>query len=572
MLVNPKVHPVLSDLIMKALAKNPPERYQSGKELLDDLERCKESKPQAAKQKAAPAQGLVIPDSVRAANQAKFVASAHAAAPSPARAAAASAAAGPSAPSLSSIPKVQARTPTPRVKPAVSAPPQPTARMSAPVLDAPAEAPHVEAPRIAVDPLMSGEGPSRGGSVSFSEMTELPPLKEDYIPAPPSPPPLEEQQAVRAPSVTTYEGELPEKPKVQPRVVAQKAMKEIKSVPPRLMIYSIAAAAVLILVIAIALVLHVNTLNNDGDTPRPAAATSQPEPSQPQSQATPSQPAPTAAVETQDSSPVAEAQPETTEVAPAPARGKNARRKAGQAALPVVIPGQVAIDSTPQGVQVQIDGKTDPTWVTPVTLSGLGAGQHSITFSKPGYVSDTRTVAVASGSKLSVVSHLVVLAATLVVSSHPAGANIYIDGKDTHKLTPAQVSVEKGQHVVLVRKSGYIDETTSTQFILGQAITFSPTLRELGNVDNIKTVGKMKKLFGNKETQGMGTVSIKTQPKGAQVAVNQHMLDKDSPVEFMLDPGNYMVDITMSGYAPIHRVITVDKGGKAVIDEAMQHE
>jgi hypothetical protein len=28
----------------------------------------------------------------------------------------------------------------------------------------------------------------------------------------------------------------------------------------------------------------------------------------------------------------------------------------------------------------------------------------------------------------------------------------------------------------------------------------------------------------------------------------------------------------MSGYAPIHKVITVDKGGKAVIDEVMQHE
>jgi len=45
MQVNPKLHPVLSDLIMKALAKDPAERYQSGRALLDDLEKCKESKP-----------------------------------------------------------------------------------------------------------------------------------------------------------------------------------------------------------------------------------------------------------------------------------------------------------------------------------------------------------------------------------------------------------------------------------------------------------------------------------------------------------------------------------------------
>ena len=119
-----------------------------------------------------------------------------------------------------------------------------------------------------------------------------------------------------------------------------------------------------------------------------------------------------------------------------------------------------------------------------------------------------------------------------------------MDGKNTGKLTPAQVSIDKGQHAVLVRKSGYLDETTSAQFALGQTVRFSPTLRPLGNVDDIKTVGEMNKLFGGKEAQSVGTVSIKTQPKGAQVAVNEHMLDKDSPVDFALDPGNYVMDIT----------------------------
>ena len=71
--VNPKLHPVLSDLIMKALAKDPAERYQNGRELLDDLEKCKESKPQAAKQAAAPVKSPAIPEAVKAANQAKFV-------------------------------------------------------------------------------------------------------------------------------------------------------------------------------------------------------------------------------------------------------------------------------------------------------------------------------------------------------------------------------------------------------------------------------------------------------------------------------------------------------------------
>ena len=589
--VNPKLHPVLSDLIMKALAKDPAERYQSGRELLDELEKCKESKPQAAKAAAAaPAKGIAAPTPVKAAAQTKF-----AAASAPSRPAQAKPPAVPpvqskpaekkftapaSAPGKASAAAAgwaggQAASSAP-VKPIASEAPEPSAYMSSPVLDEPAvDTPEVEVPKIAVDPMMAEGGPSKGGGISFSEMTELPPLKEVYIPPPP-PPPVFEQKTPQAPTVFSgSEEDEPEKPKVQPRVVAQKAIKEIKSVPPQLMIYSIAGAAVLILIIAIVLVLHVNTLNSDGDTPRPVAAEQAPQPAA--SEPAPAQPAPavqTAPAQAQPEArtpaePAAEPAPAPTHVAAA-AKGKNGRKKPAPA--PAIVPGQMAIDSTPQGALVQVDGRTDPSWVTPFALTGLAAGVHTVTVSKAGYSTDTRTVNVASGSKAFVTSHLSVLMATLAVSSSPAGADVFVDGKNTGRVTPAQVPVDKGQHVVLVRKSGYIDQTTSAQFALGQTTNFSPTLQPLGNVDDIKTVGKMSKLFGGKEAQGMGTVSIKTQPKGAQVAVNQHMLDKDSPVNFVLDPGNYIVDITMSGYAPIHKVISVDKGGKVVIDEVMQHE
>ena len=482
--VNPKLHPVLSDLIMKALAKDPAERFQNGRELLDELEKCKESKPQAAKAGSSAGKGIAVPTPVKAAAQTKF--------------------AGASAPSR----PAQAKPPAPPVQskpvekkfaaPAASAP----AKQRLPLPDGPAAAqrhPHlssrpvtsqqnrpptcrplflmslrskhleVEAPKIAVDPMMAEGGPAQGGGgISFSEMTELPPLKEVYIPPPP-PPPVFEQKTPQAPTVFSgFSGEdEPEKPKVQPRVVAQKAIKEIKSVPPQLMIYSIAGAAVLILIIAVVLVLHVNTLNSDGDTPRPVAAEPAPQPAA--SEPAPAPPVQTAPAQAQPDAqapaePVAEPEPEPTHVAAA-ARGRNARKKPAPA--PAIIPGQMAIDSTPQGAQVQVDGRTDSSWVTPFALTGLTAGMHTVTVTKAGYSTDTRTVNVASGGKAFVTSHLSQLMAMLAVSSSPAGANVFIDGKNTGKLTPAQVSVDKGQHVVLVRKSGYIDQTTSAQFAPG---------------------------------------------------------------------------------------------------------
>ena len=70
----------------------------------------------------------------------------------------------------------------------------------------------------------------------------------------------------------------------------------------------------------------------------------------------------------------------------------------------------------------------------------------------------------------------------------------------------------------------------------------------------------------------MGIVSVKTQPKGAQIMVNSRVLDKTTPFDFYLNPGTYVVDITAAGYKSFQRIITVEKGGKTVIDENLPRE
>jgi serine/threonine protein kinase len=606
--VNPKVHPLLSDLIMKALAKDPAQRYQSGKQLLDDLENCKEARPAASKRAEAP-KGLASPIKTNVGAQSKFVTPiaakpieqkvaepraqsvqarlADSAKPASVlatpKAAAAAAGVGNGIASSPGIP--QPDRSSSHGQPTIDASETSSAHMSSAVSDEPQVETSdrqvaADAPKIAVDPLMA-EARSHGTSgVSFSEMTELPPLKEVYV-APP-PPPTASSEPVQyahptAPAFTANR-KIEEKPKVQPREVAQKAIKEIKNVPPKLMLYSLAGAFALILVIGLGVTIYIHTLNSDDDSAAesPAAASqsaAQPQASPPRN--APTQiPAATQPAETQVSPdpPAATSEPETpqAERRSTPSKERNGRRKAAVAAA--IIPGQMAIDSMPQGAQVQVDGRTDPSWVTPLSLTNLQPGQHSISVSKAGYTTDSRALNVTSGIRATTVIHLAKLMATLVVKSDPPGANIYVDGRDLGTKTPGQISVDKGQHVVLVRMSGYLDETMNSQFALGQTFSFSPTLRPLGNADSLKTVGKMSKLFGGKGQAGQGVVSIHTQPKGAQIAINQHLLEKSSPADVLLDPGNYVIDITLTGYAPVHRVITADKGGKVVVDEVMQRQ
>jgi hypothetical protein len=251
----------------------------------------------------------------------------------------------------------------------------------------------------------------------------------------------------------------------------------------------------------------------------------------------------------------------------------NKKKTKARPVAPAIVPGQLNVNSTPAGAQIQVDGQSNSAWVTPFNLAGLNPGQHTLTISKPGYASETRNIDVGSGSKSFLSVQLGQLTATVSVTSDPAGAAVWMDGKDTGRVTPAQISVDKpGNHSFAFKKQGYLDETATANLQIGQTFRLAPSLRALGSTDNIKIGGKFKKLFGNGDTAGMGAVSIKTQPKGAQVAINNRIVDKNSPVDLFLDPGTYVLDITMSGFQSVHRVITVDRSGKVVVDEVLSRE
>jgi hypothetical protein len=284
-------------------------------------------------------------------------------------------------------------------------------------------------------------------------------------------------------------------------------------------------------------------------------------PAKPQTAApAPVQPAPAAA-------PVEAPAPEATAKTPAK-KGKRAAAPAPPPA-PVITIGDLVVNSIPPGAQIQVDGRSEPAWVTPFTIPGLSAGEHTITMAKAGFASQSKTVQVPAGSKALVAVTLAELPATVAVAGTPSGATILIDGKDTGRVSPAQVTVPKGTHTITLRKAGFFEATATAQLGPGTGFNFAPTLKPMGNVESLKTSSGIKKIFGGGAPKGMATVQIKTQPKGAQVSVNGRALDKQTPLEIYLDPGNYEVVVTLAGYKPLRRMISVQKDGKLAIDEAL---
>ena len=609
--VNSKIQPAVSALIMKALAKDPAERYQSARELVEDLEKCKDNgngngkKTATDTKKTTPSSDVYVSRADRAAAASKFIPAASSTArPEPSapsvaakpvspkidapvfspahppaaetRAAAAAATGG----SASRLPRTNSSSDSdsnsaPNSAPnsgagcisdfEVTAPESQVGRgpaLSAAVVERKSER---HSPRVSFDPMMAEPMAGSSGK-SFSDLAEMPPLKQPVF-APPAPEP-DEASCPAAQVSPQQDPRKEQKPRIQPREIVEMAFKEISTIPPQLMLYSILAAVGLILVVAIAVFFHVHS-EDDGSTaaPRPTNAVNS---------AQPVVRKPVAPRIEKPAPPVAEAAP-SLQVRQIEPRSSNSSRRApapAPAPPPVVIAGQELIDSTPQGAQFQVDGSSDPLWITPFTLMGLSPGKHVIYVSKSGYSSEMRSIDVAAGSKSSLLLHLSPVNALVVVNSTPPGADVIMDGRSIGKVTPVQFAVEKGNHTVLLRKQGYLDETVTADLGPGQNFQYSPVLRALGNTADMRTVGKLNKLFGRggDSTAGMGSISVHTQPKGAQVAINQQVLDKMSPVDVMLGPGTYIVDVTLTGFKPVHRVVNVDKGGKSAIDEILARQ
>ena len=552
--LKPNVNQGLSKLIMKALSKLPDERYQSGQELVRDLEQCKGS-----------------------ANT-----SASAAAPSPqkpkAQAAAAGAGPGPTAARSTSLPAAgtgAAPSLTAKTAPSAASLPGPSPTRGLPKTTASFATVEEPKPSFAVDPMMADDDnlPAAAVRSSFSDMSEMPPLKEVYVAPPPSPAADELEAAEPLPQVTLKQAQ-PEKPSVEVREVAQKAAAAIRRTPPKLYLYAMGGAALIIALIVAGMALSNYWQDRDSrgsSSAAPPTAVTQPNPAQP-AQPPAQQPAPEPQLQNQ-TAPSQDAQPQTAETSspePSPQSGRGRKIKSRTVAAPVQ--AQLTVSSNPAGAQITFDGSA--LCVTPCTLTGIAAGQHAVSASKSGYGAASRNIVLASGANSSISIDLSPASAKLEVSSAPAGAVIVIDGQDTGKLSPSQFILNKpGTHTVVLHRAGYLDETSTVNTEAGQIANVNLVMKPLGSTDEIRAAGgHFKKVFGGGDTAGMGIVSIKTQPKGAQIMVNNRVLDKTSPFDFYLNPGTYVIDITMSGYRSLHRVIVVGEREKVAIEEALSPE
>lgn len=140
--------------------------------------------------------------------------------------------------------------------------------------------------------------------------------------------------------------------------------------------------------------------------------------------------------------------------------------------------GSVSIVSSPAGADVLLDGGYRGR--TPITLSGLATGQHTVVLDLPGYVRYADTVEVQNGVMTYLDPVLTATAAGGFVSvvSTPEGAFVFIDGA-YRGVTPLTVAATTGSRRIELDHPGYADWSSTAQVTIGTTVTVNAYLQLL---------------------------------------------------------------------------------------------
>lgn len=126
--------------------------------------------------------------------------------------------------------------------------------------------------------------------------------------------------------------------------------------------------------------------------------------------------------------------------------------------------GNLVITSAPQNCTVEIDGRTEFKETPRLSIDGLEAGEHTISFSKPGYESITGVVMILPGGDVSVRGNLIDGKIETVVEGHgslkiyskPKRCTVHFRG-ERHEKTTLTLNVTRipaGEYPIMFEING----------------------------------------------------------------------------------------------------------------------
>ncbi|MGA2419108.1 MAG: protein kinase [Candidatus Acidiferrum sp.] len=188
---------------------------------------------------------------------------------------------------------------------------------------------------------------------------------------------------------------------------------------------------------------------------------------------------------------------------------------------------------------------------TPCSFNGLQASGYSLEVKKDGYRTVQTALQVKVGEVVDQKVRLESIAIGLMLVSDPPGADVFINGAKQPGQTPVALPLAAGQYNLVLRLQGY------TAYA--------------GNVlvkDNIQTQFSVQ--LRAKDAAKVAWADIATTPPGAEIVVDGTTTSQFAPSRVQLPTGLHIITLKMKGFEPVRRTVQVSEGGTVSLNEALR--
>jgi len=209
-------------------------------------------------------------------------------------------------------------------------------------------------------------------------------------------------------------------------------------------------------------------------------------------------------------------------------------------------PTTIIVETLPEnGAAVTIGGQ--PYGETPVTVNGLAPGPILVEVSKEGYKDAYQTARVPESGEARVELELKPLVGYVTILSEPDRADVYVDGSPLGVTPLIEVPLPSGTRSLVLKKAKYQDLRTEldvrTDFRYSKTYTLTPNRARL---------------------------EVFSSPTGANVWLNNQVLEEKTPVQLTLVPGKYTVSVYSAGYIMAEEVVELGPAAELTVDLKMK--
>jgi serine/threonine-protein kinase len=231
-----------------------------------------------------------------------------------------------------------------------------------------------------------------------------------------------------------------------------------------------------------------------------------------------------------------------------PDEGSHPVPAAGRGAIHVVtdVIGATAVLRGPAG---HILNKCE----TPCSFNNLSPARYSLEVQKEGYQSVQTAMQVKSGDAQDQKIKLESLAKGIYISSQPPGADVFINGAKQSGQTPVTLPLAPGQYNLVLRLQGY-----------------EPYAGGIQVKDNIQTVLNVP--LSEKSASRVAWAQVNSVPQGAEIIVDGTSTGKFTPARVQIPTGVHTITLRLNGFQPAKRTFQASEGGTVPIDEALHQK